>query len=38
MSTLQVMCGEAVKLLRDKQIDQVPILTDTGYGTCPRYA
>ena len=28
---LQVTCGEAVKLLQEKQIDQVPILTDTGY-------
>ena len=24
-------CGEAVKLLQEKQIDQMPILTDTGY-------
>ena len=33
MSTLQMTCGEAVELLREKQIDQVPILTETGYGT-----
>ncbi|CAI8049770.1 Cystathionine beta-synthase [Geodia barretti] len=26
----QVTCGEAVKLLQEKQIDQVPILTDNG--------
>ena len=28
---LKVTCGEAVQLLQDKQIDQVPILTDTRY-------
>ena len=27
----QVTCGEAVELLEEKQIDQVPIVTDAGY-------
>lgn len=27
---LQVTCSETVKLLQEKQIDQVPILTDAG--------
>ena len=31
MLLVQVTCGEAVELLQEKQIDQVPILTDVGY-------
>ena len=31
VSTLQMTCGEAVELLKEKQIDQVPILNETGY-------
>ena len=29
VSVLQVICGEAVQLLQEKQIDQLPILSET---------
>lgn len=27
---MQVTCGDAIELLREKQIDQVPIVTEVG--------
>ena len=31
---MQATCGEAVELCKEKQIDQVPILNDTGLVSC----